>query len=82
MMASMGVSSPQGKNTALQRLERLLDELFAHQRRPEFIYRHQWRLGDLVFWDNRCTIHIALGGIEAPGIRHLHRTSIAGDAPF
>jgi taurine dioxygenase len=60
----------------------LLDELFAHQRRPEFIYRHKWRLGDLVFWDNRCTIHIALGGIEPPGIRHLHRTSIAGDAPF
>ena len=60
----------------------LLDELFAHQRCPEFIYRHQWRQGDLVFWDNRCTIHIALGGIEPPGIRHLHRTSIAGDAPF
>ena len=60
----------------------LLDQLFAHQRRPEFIYRHKWRLGDLVFWDNRCTIHKALGGIEAPGIRHLHRTSIAGDAPF
>lgn len=60
----------------------LLDELFAHQRRPEFIYRHKWRLGDLVFWDNRCTIHKALGGIEPPGIRHLHRTSIAGDAPF
>ncbi|MCH7710688.1 MAG: TauD/TfdA family dioxygenase [Proteobacteria bacterium] len=60
----------------------LLDQLFAHQRRPEFIYRHKWRLGDLVFWDNRCTIHIALGGIEPPGIRHLHRTSIAGDAPF
>jgi taurine dioxygenase len=60
----------------------LLDELFEHQKRPEFIYRHKWRLGDLVFWDNRCTIHLACGGIKPPGIRHLHRTSIAGDVPF
>ncbi len=59
----------------------LLDELFAHQIRPEFIYRHKWRLGDLVFWDNRSTIHLACGGIKAPGIRRLHRTSIAGEIP-
>ena len=60
----------------------LLDLLFEHQKRPEFIYRHKWRLGDLVFWDNRCTIHLACGGIKPPGIRHLHRTSIAGDVPY
>ncbi|MEE8516655.1 MAG: TauD/TfdA family dioxygenase [Alphaproteobacteria bacterium] len=60
----------------------LLDELYAHQKRPEFIYRHKWLLGDLVFWDNRRTIHLACGGIKPPGIRHLHRTSIAGDVPF
>ncbi len=59
----------------------LLDELFEHQKRPEFIYRHKWRKGDLVFWDNRCTIHLACGGIKPPGIRHLHRTSIAGPVP-
>lgn len=59
----------------------LLDELFAHQTRSDFIYRHKWRLGDLVFWDNRSTIHLACGGIVPPGIRHLHRTSIAGDVP-
>ncbi|MDH3242247.1 MAG: TauD/TfdA family dioxygenase, partial [Alphaproteobacteria bacterium] len=60
----------------------LLDLLFEHQIRPEFIYRHKWRLGDLVFWDNRATIHLACGGIKPPGVRHLHRTSIAGDVPF
>jgi taurine dioxygenase len=60
----------------------LLDYLFEHQKKPEFIYRHKWRLGDLVFWDNRSTIHLACGGIVPPGIRHLHRTSIAGDEPF
>lgn len=60
----------------------LLDELFAHQINPAFIYQHKWRVGDLVFWDNRCTAHLAVGGIVPPGIRHLHRTSIAGDRPF
>ncbi len=60
----------------------LLDELYAHQIRPEFIYRHKWRLGDVVFWDNRSTIHLSCGGIKPPGIRHLHRTSIAGDVPY
>lgn len=60
----------------------LLDALFAHQINPDFIYRHKWRVGDLVFWDNRCTAHLACGGIVPPGIRRLHRTSIAGDIPF
>lgn len=60
----------------------LLDELFAHQTNPAFIYQHKWRVGDLVFWDNRCTAHLAVGGIVPPGIRHLHRTSIAGDRPY
>ncbi len=59
----------------------LLDELFEHQKKAEFIYRHKWRLGDVVFWDNRSTIHLACGGIKAPGVRHLHRTSIAGEVP-
>lgn len=59
----------------------LLDELFYHQKKTEFTYRHKWRVGDLVFWDNRSTIHLACGGIVSPGVRHLHRTSIAGDVP-
>jgi len=60
----------------------LLDDLFEHSIRPEFIYRHKWRRGDLVFWDNRCTIHLACGGIKPPGVRHMHRTTVAGDAPY
>ena len=35
----------------------LLDLLFAHQRRPEFVHEHVWRPGDLLIWDNRCSIH-------------------------
>ena len=35
----------------------LLDRLFAHLRRPDFIYEHKWRPGDLLMWDNRCCNH-------------------------
>jgi taurine dioxygenase len=59
----------------------LLDELFAHQMNRDFVYRHTWRKGDLVIWDNRCTIHKALGGIKPPGIRHLHRATVLGEMP-
>ncbi len=58
----------------------LLDELFEHQLRREFVYHHKWRKGDLLMWDNRCTLHVACGGIKPPGIRHLHRTTIQGRA--
>ena len=58
----------------------LLDELFEHQARREFVFHHTWSVGDLVLWDNRCTVHFACGGhTEA---RHMHRTSVAGDIPF
>ena len=35
----------------------LLDELTAHAIQPQFTYTHRWRVGDLVLWDNRCTMH-------------------------
>jgi taurine dioxygenase len=35
----------------------LLDRLFAHIEQDKFIYAHEWRVGDLVLWDNRCTLH-------------------------
>ena len=57
----------------------LLDELFEHQLRRKFVYHHTWRKGDLMMWDNRCTLHWACGGIKPPGIRHMHRTTIQGD---
>jgi taurine dioxygenase len=42
----------------------LLAELFAHQSRPEFIYRHRWSPGLLTLWDNRCVLHTATGGYQ------------------
>jgi len=59
----------------------LLDELFAHQVRPEFRYRHKWREDDLVMWDNSCLIHIGRGAIKPPGIRHMHRSMVLGERP-
>jgi len=35
----------------------LLFDLNTHATRPEFVYSHKWRVGDLVIWDNRCTMH-------------------------
>jgi len=61
--------------------DELLDALFAHQIRPEFVYRHKWRDHDLVMWDNRCVIHHAAGGYQYPDTRTMHRTVIAGDPP-
>jgi taurine dioxygenase len=62
----------------------LLAEVYAHNSGAEFIYWHQWRPGDLTFWDNRCVQHIAdHTRLDDPHyIRHTHRTIIAGDVPF
>ena len=60
----------------------LLDILFAHQIRPEFVYLNEWRDGDLLMWDNRCVIHYATGGYAYPDIRTMHRTTVLGDRPF
>ena len=37
--------------------DKILAYLFEHQKQPQFIYEHPWRIGDLIMWDNRCTIH-------------------------
>ncbi len=60
----------------------LMDEIFEYVDRREFVYRHKWRIGDLVMWDNRSTIHIALGGVKEPEVRRMHRTSVIGETPF
>lgn len=59
----------------------LLDELFAHSIRPEFVYRHVWQPHDMVFWDNRSVTHLAAGTPDHLR-RKLYRTTIEGDAPF
>jgi len=60
--------------------EALLEALWAHIRKPEFIYRHSWRLGDLLIWDNRATQHLAIfdyGDLR----RRMHRLETVGPVP-
>ena len=59
----------------------LLELLFVHSTQPRFVYRHSWQGHDLVFWDNRCTIHLAHGCLPEHR-RYLHRTTVKGDAPY
>jgi len=60
----------------------LLQELFAHSLRPEHVYRHKWRIGDAVVWDNRRVMHQAETYDMSRYTRHMHRTCIHGDHPF
>jgi len=57
----------------------LLDELTAFATQERFTYRHKWAVGDLVMWDNRCTLHRAMPYALERDRRLLHRTTIAGD---
>jgi taurine dioxygenase len=60
----------------------LLDELFAHIQNRDFIYHHRWTVGDLLMWDNRATIHLALLGVPEGQARRMHRTTVLGEIPF
>jgi taurine dioxygenase len=55
--------------------EALLDELWSYATRPELAWGHKWRVGDLVLWDNRCTMH-RRDGFDAASRRVMHRTQI------
>jgi taurine dioxygenase len=59
--------------------EALLDALWAHATRPEFAFRQQWQLHDLILWDNRCTLH-RRDAFDGNARRIMHRTQIKGDA--
>jgi alpha-ketoglutarate-dependent 2,4-dichlorophenoxyacetate dioxygenase len=57
----------------------LLRDLLAHVTRPEFCYRHEWREGDLVVWDNRCILHRATPYDTVRHRRLMQRTTVSGD---
>ena len=59
----------------------LLDELLAHATQPRYEYRHQWRAGDMVMWDNRCLLHKANGDYDMGQVRYLYRIMLKGDVP-
>jgi taurine dioxygenase len=65
----------------LEDSERLLDQLWAYATRPELTWYQQWRVGDLVLWDNRCVMH-RRDKFDPNSRRLMHRSQIKGDRPF
>jgi taurine dioxygenase len=59
----------------------LLDELLAHATEPRFEYRHTWKAGDTVIWDNRCLLHKANGDYPVAQLRYLYRLMLRGEKP-
>ena len=57
----------------------MLQFLVEHAVRYEFVYRHRWRNDDLIVWDNRCLMHLAVSDYDLRGdVRHMLRTSLSG----
>ena len=57
----------------------LLESLYRHCLHHEFLYRHVWRPRDLLIWDNRCTMHYAIGDYSAD--RYMHRATVIAEPP-
>ena len=57
----------------------LLDRLMAHLTQPRFVYVHEWSKGDLVIWDNRCTVHAATWFDAEREPRVMWRTTVSGN---
>jgi taurine dioxygenase len=60
--------------------EALLSSLYAHITKPEFIYTHSWRAGDLLMWDNAAVQHKASFDYDLPLRRLMYRTTVRGTA--
>jgi len=65
----------------LEESEALLDALWAHATQPRFAFCQQWQVGDLMIWDNRCTLH-RRDPFDPNARRVMHRTQIKGDRPY
>lgn len=57
----------------------LLQQLFQASVSHESSYRHQWKKNDLIIWDNRCTMHLALTDYDQSQTRTLYRTAVLGE---
>jgi len=57
----------------------LLEQIWTHVTRAEFVWEHEWQVGDVLVWDNRCTVHSR--GRIGQGRRRLHRTTVSGEWP-
>ncbi len=61
--------------------DELLTRVFAHQEQTQFQYEHRWQVGDVLIWDNRCTLH-ARRDFDDGHLRKLRRVTVKGEKPF
>ncbi|CAN5156981.1 TauD/TfdA family dioxygenase [soil metagenome] len=59
----------------------MLDELVEFMTGDDFVYRHKWQKGDLLMWDNRCTLHTGTLYDDTKYFRTMHRLWVKGDKP-
>ena len=60
----------------------LVDELVDFMTQPQFVYQHKWRVGDVLVWDNRCTLHTGTLYDDQKYVREMHRLWAKGDRPY
>jgi len=79
---SLYLSSHAGRIRGMEEPEAriLLMDLMEHATQREFVYTHTWTVGDLVMWDNRCTMHRARAYDETQ-VRDMHRTTVSDGQP-
>lgn len=70
----VGMENPKG-------LE-LVDELVEFMTSEPFVFRHKWQVGDILMWDNRCTLHTGTLYDDTKYFRTMHRLWAKGDAPY
>jgi taurine dioxygenase len=70
----MGMPNPEGLD--------LVQELVDFVTQDRFVYRHKWRVGDILMWDNRCTLHTGTLFDDTKYIREMHRLWVRGDKPY
>ena len=61
--------------------EKLLASLWDHATQQRFSWHHKWSVGDVVMWDNRCTMH-RRDAFDNSDRRIMHRTQVRGDRPY
>ena len=62
--------------------QKLLNDLLERSIRDEFIYRHKWRKGDMLIWDNRAAMHKAHFDYDPNEFRLLYRVLVRGELPI
>jgi alpha-ketoglutarate-dependent 2,4-dichlorophenoxyacetate dioxygenase len=63
----------------LEEGRKLIEELVQFATQPQFVYRHRWRVGDLVMWDDRCTMHRGRPYDDTKHRRDMHRTTVSDE---